>query len=454
MNKFLLPNVAPQIFHDKDGTIEFQIPLNLPGILISLRSENYKPVSITEELIKLTNNTAYLKRKTIGTITFLIENSIIPNFTFADFINMIDEGIRKEDEVVGSFTSKNKMKVYNDDVEVQYRPKFLPLYLKSKKISYIYFYLDAITIAKKTLKLNDLQKLIQNKEEKIDMFFKLFQYPLIEINEKFQVEKFNEETLKIFPKLKKNRKKNFLDLWNKDNQKKIIRSLDIANGHGDQQLILFEETNNKTNKLKIKFSNLNNRHSKRMNVLISIENLNQQNEIEQDAQRKAFLLQVPNQLSHEIESNFNTFFIRYVKNVLRSFSFEEMYFIPFFKNQKEHYILTLSSMDRTFISHKQFEIYVDLFGSILKKSIKRMPSKGVPMYFSSQHEFLNEAQYMFGIPIYQDEIQIGVIIYSSEKKEIELDESYMLYSMTVISYQLLISQQTTIDIKRSIFNFN
>jgi len=440
----VLPSISPELYFNKENTIEFMIPLKIAGILISIANEDYKPVCITENLLKTTNNSNCLNEKMIWNLNLLIEKSIIPNYSYVDFMMEVKETRLKEDELIGKFTEKSKLKFYDDEIKNNYQPKFVPLYRKNKKISFIYFYLEKITIYKTITILNNFQKILQNKEEKINRFFTIYEHPLLEINEKLRVVNFNEESLTLFPKIKKRGgERNFLDIWNSENKKKILNAFEIVKLLKKKEIFLFEEINNEIKKLKVIIINLNDDYSTEMNMLISIESLNTKNEVEKNLYRKSILLQVPNDLSHEIESNRNSFLTNYVKKTLHSFSLNEMYFIPFSENQEHYFIQTFSSMKKITITKEEYELYFNSFTPILKKTIKRIPFNSVSKLFNITTESDLEAGYLFGIPIYQGNNQIGVMIYHSEKMEIEIDESILLYSMTIIIYQLFISQEIT-----------
>jgi len=157
----VLPSISPELYFNKENTIEFMIPLKIAGILISIANEDYKPVCITENLLKTTNNSNCLNEKMIWNLNLLIEKSIIPNYSYVDFMMEVKETRLKEDELIGKFTEKSKLKFYDDEIKNNYQPKFVPLYRKNKKISFIYFYLEKITIYKTITILNNFQKLLE-----------------------------------------------------------------------------------------------------------------------------------------------------------------------------------------------------------------------------------------------------------------------------------------------------
>jgi hypothetical protein len=71
MNSLFLPNITVRLYLNPEADIVFEVPLNSAGILLSLKDENFKPILITRNLLKITGTEKHLTRKSVKNVNFL-----------------------------------------------------------------------------------------------------------------------------------------------------------------------------------------------------------------------------------------------------------------------------------------------------------------------------------------------------------------------------------------------
>ncbi|MDG1278220.1 MAG: hypothetical protein P8O16_13135 [Algoriphagus sp.] len=454
MRSPFINNTSLELYLDKNATIELQIPFNTGGVLISLKNESYKPVWVTSELLRISDTQEFLNRKVITNVDFLINNSIIPNYSLTDFKRSLRETYINAETIFGNFSEKNSVKDYKDEINLIYRPVFIPIFRKNFRISHIFFYLKKHQSKNLPLQIDDLKIDIDKKERKIESLFQLSNKAILEINNKLQIDRYNNEATKLFPEINKSKKKLFLDLWNSKNQEKIVWAMERSKNLSEQELELYVEINKTFKKIKIKIINVSIRLSLEMNFLILIENLDEEREFNKELIRKGILTHTINNLSNEIEINNDDFIDRYIKNLLLLFDFKDM-FLFFFNNKGDDSIIEiLSQKKRIGVNIQEYEAFRLTFQTIAKRFIKKISINELKKKHCIETKLFSNSKNLFGIPIYNGNIQIGTMVYSSQRDKLEIDENYLLYSLTTIIFKYYSNYQTISKYKSQLTTLN
>jgi hypothetical protein len=398
----------------------------------------YRPIWITTSLLQLTQNEYLIDKKSIPKIDFLISNSIVPNFTQENFIKYIDLTIKKGSEVTASFSN---LENWNDDtnsIELEFEPKFLPVYKKNNEVSYVLFYLEPIKEDKK-FSFNQLEILIEEIDRVKSLNKQLFlinKVPIVEINSYLKIENYNASLEILFPKLKDSKKNNFIDVWSYKNQSKIAETLYRVRITQEEDLVVFEEMDNQLKKIKLKFQNIPKTDKSPSAILVSIENLNHQNDKDKELTKKGFLLQSTQMLSFELEDSEINFIKKSSTNIIQQFDFNGMYFLEFNQEQDEKKVITFPKSKKELITLATFQSHELNFKPVIKRNVKYVLSKKI---FSDGTEFekqLLKSLYLLGIPLYEQDKQIGIMVYLCDSKKIDIDSAYQLYSLTSIFYKI------------------
>lgn len=445
MNLLFLNNITTRLYLNPETNIEFEVPLSSAGILLSLKESTYKPVLITRNLLKITGTEKYLNRKSIIDVDFLIQKSIIPNYNYKDFEKNIKYAVQDGNELITRFSVEGDVTLYNREIQIKYTPKFIPLYIKNENASFIYFYLDQSVYSSNPKTLNDYKKIISKNDIKTRLIYDLTGQSVLEINNKFEIEYYNQKSLDFFPNLGNGRLHKFLNLWSFENQNKLTKAIDKLDYGTHEEIVLYEEKNGESMRFQVKINNLNNQRSKRINLLIYIANLDELNKSEKEIWRKDILLQTFTLVGRELESNPDTFVSNSAKILLNTFSLDGMYFLPFGQDHEEHYIQDFSSMTKMKLEKEEFDAYKTHFKTSLKGSIKKIPFS--PTLTITSRKKPSDHGQLIGIPITLNKQQLGLMIYTTADNTIKSDEAQLLYSMTVIIYQLHYSQLFNIDKK-------
>lgn len=450
---FLRSN-SPELYLDNNATIEFQIPFNIGGVLISLKSQSYKPVWVTSDLLRISDTQEFLERKTINDIDFLINNSIIPNYSLTDFRRSLRETYINNVTVFGYFSEKNSVKKYKDEINLTYRPVFIPIFKRNFRMSHIFFYLKKHQSKIFPLQISDLKINIEREERKIEALFQLSNKSILEINNKLQIERYNNEASKLFPEINKSKINLFLDLWNSKNKEKIVWAMEHTKNLIEQEIELFVEINKTIKKLKLKIINVSPSLSLEMNFLVLIENLNQEQEFNKELTRKSIFIQTINDLSNEIETNNDDFIGRYIKNILLLFDFKEMFLFSYSEKEDDSIIEILSQNKRIRSNIQEYEAFNLTFQTIPKRSIKKISINKFKKNHRIESNLFSEINNLFGVPLYNGDIQIGAMVYSSQRDKLEIDENYLLYSLTTIIFKYYSNYQSIFKYKSQLTTLN
>lgn len=439
MKSFILNSILPDLYLNADLTKEFFIPFNVPCILIFVETQIYRPIWITTTLLQLTKNESILEKKNILRIDYLIQNNIITDFTLEDFRKNIEIAIQKRKEIKADFSHlKNSDNGKETSIELEFEPRFLPIYKKTGKVSYVLFYLEPITGEKK-INFNQQQLLLDEIETLKTLNTQLLsinKLPIIEINNYFKIETYNNGFEILFPKIKDLKNNNFLDLWNHRNQTKITEKLYLLKMTKEEELIVFEEMSDQLKKLKLKFQKIQKADKTKFSTLISIENLNQENDKDRELTKKAFLLQSTQMLSYALEECETKIISRSSHFIIQNFDFNGMYFLEFDQESTEKLLTSFPTTTKEPISTDIYNSHKTYFQSVIKRNIKHVLKSKI---YSEETEFIflvGKSNYLLGIPIYNQDKQIGIMVYLRESKRIEIDSAYQLYSLTTIFYKI------------------
>ena len=436
MNVFYLNTILPDLFLNENLTKQFYLPFNVAGILIVVEKKMFKPIWITTSLLQLTQKETFTEKKSIPKIDFLIKNEIIPSFNLANFTKFIEIAVATKNEVKGEFLQNDE--INKNTIELEYEPKFLPIYRKGNEISHVLFYLEPIKEESK-FSFNQLEILSEEIERVKSINKELFtinKFPIVEINKYLKIENYNASFESLFPKLKDSKNNNFLDFWTFRNQSKIADCLYKVKINQEEELIIFEEFENELKKLKLKFKNNKNFNNYNCSTLVTIENLNLENEKDKELTKKGYLLNLTQVLSYELEENEDNFLFKTSQYIINNFDFNGMYFLEFNQESKEKFLITFPKIKKEQISLESYKLHETNFKPIIKRNLKRLSSK---KFFNEGSEFeikLLKSPYLLCIPIYEKDNQKGVMVYLCDSQKIDIDSAYQLYSLTTILYKI------------------
>lgn len=444
MRTFYLNNQLPQLYLNSKFNTPFQIPFNIPGALVL--AEDCRPIWITTKLLQIVQKEGYLEKSNVPKIDFFIENKIIPNFTLNDFDFWVNKAIKSKKEVVAEFSKSD-----NDDerqayLRQAYRPSFLPLFKKNGAISHIFFYLNSIDGFPELMQ-NGTEFLFEELERLKNLNEKLFEnhsLPMIAIDQYLKITSHNKKSEILFPKLSNPKIKNFLDLWSSRNQSKLADLIFKKQESEMEELVIFEELEDRLKKLRIKLQNVSPSKVEPSSKLITIENLNESNEKENELTRKGFLLQNTHFFSSELEEDELNIIKNCSSSLIKNFELNGMYWIDFNQEAREKHMILFPSKNEEKISFAIYQAHVTTFSQIFKRNVKQIASNKI---FGNETNFnytLRNSSFLLGVPLYVEDKQTGVMVFLSENKIIDLDLLFQLYSLTTIFYKIL-SYQLKLD---------
>lgn len=447
MKPFYLNTKLPELFMDEELTTRFYLPFNTACVLLLVEKKMQKPIWITTDLLEITRKEAYLEKSNLPRIEFLTENGIIPHFTSEHFKNWLDVTISDGKEIQGTFSNSEYGSEFIN-IRDRYTPYFLPLFKKNKQLSHVLFYLSDknVSLSNSFKQITQLQEELASQRKAIRKLFEINKTPLLEVNSNLKIEFFNEGMENLFPKLRENRKINFLEIWNNRNHRKLLEVLNRTKITQEEELILFEDLEDSMKKLKIQVKKLSLSGSSEDTFLLAVENLNEENDKEKELTKKAFLLQITQMISSELEENEETFISKASGYILRNFGINGIYYLDLTQTSKEKKIILFPKNQQETIPYQIYQSHVSNFSPIIKRSVKQINTNKVFSPGTELNSAFRKSPYLLGAPVYEDNKQIGVMVYMSETKKIDLDTVYQLYSFTTIffkfyKYRTLISQQ-------------
>lgn len=435
MKPFYLNTILPELYFDADLNKQFFMPFNIPGVLFSVEKNTCKPVWVTTTLLQLTKKEAYIEKKNILKLEFLVENKIIPNFECESFKNLIEETINYEIGIKGKFSEWANQ---NENIKSKYEPKSIPLFKKNKKLTHVFFYLEAIEEQGyfNFTKIEELTEELEKSQSLNRYLLNSNKNPIIEINNQLKIEYHNKAFENFLPKNKNINRANFLTLWNLKNQSKIIETIYKVKITQEEELIIFEELDDRLKKLKLKFKNIQVEESQNSLTLISIENLNEENDKDKELTKKGYLLQSTQMFSFELEENDSDFFRKTSQYILKNFGLSGMYYLDLMQDTKEKSYTIFPKTQKEFISYEIFQAHKANFYPIIRRNVKHVLTTKVYGDEIKYNNIIKLSLYLLGVPIYEGKIQKGVMVYLCENKKIDMDTLYQLYSLTTIFYKI------------------
>lgn len=447
MKPFYLNTTLPKLYFTDNQTYPFYLPFNVSGVLLLIEKDNYRPIWITTSLIELCRKDRFLNKSSIPKIEFLIENKIIPNFNFDDFKKWVDLSVREKKEQIGKFSKSEVTQGLYDNTLDSYEPRFIPLYKKNGALSYVFFYLSSRDVMEQApfSQNKNLKDELENIKRVNEQLFQHHSQPIITVDHFFNISNFNKPSENLFSRLSKKEKNNFLDLWNMRNQTKVFESIQRTRKTQEEELIIFEEIEDRLKKLKLKFLSVPNTENDSSTILVSIENLNKENDKEKELTQKRFLLQSTHFFTKELEENEATFIQNITTFLIKNFELNGMYWINFQQKSKEKYLISFPTNKTEDISYAIYQSHFIHFNQIIRRNVKQIRSNKI---FGNETDFnyiLRKSSHLLGVPLYEGEKQMGVMVYLSDSKKTEMETLSQLYSLTYLFYKIYIFQEKQKD---------
>ncbi len=433
MRTYYLDTNIPDLYLDEEAQTPFMFPFNVAGILFKIEKGNYKPVWTTSDLLKMVGKDNPEKKLGRTSLKSLIDHKILVGYDLTGFRHALEEVIQKKKEIQTFFPSKE----FGTKIPVNYFPFFTPLFQKKKGLSHVLFYLDNILERKVSQKFDSLKSKRNVVVKGINSYHVLmdkFEKPIIEINNHMQIDKFNSKAKELFPILKHG--KNFLDLWNRENQLILINALETIENDQEISFICFEKIQRINIKLKVSLINLSQNHS--IGFLAILENLNTSTNLEREITKKGMLLHLTQAIGQDLEHSNQDFIVKTYKNILEAYDFNGMYWLPFFQDQ-DHAHLTLFPKQETIpIDQEVYTKHYKEFKNLSKGYIKRIEiEKILPEDFIS-HIDNKKSKYLIVVPIFEEDMITGSLVYLGRTKIMDIDLYNHLYSLSVLYHKIMI----------------
>jgi|GEM_PF-6095931 len=433
MRTYYLDTNIPDLYLDEEAQTPFMFPFNVAGILFKIESGNYKPVWTTSDLLKMVGKDNPENRLGRTSLKSLIDHKILIGYDLISFRHALEEVIQTKKEIQTFFPSKE----FDTQVPVNHFPFFIPLFQKKKGISHVLFYLDDVLekrVSKKFERLKSKKNGIVKGINSYHVLMDKFDNPIIEINSHMQVDKFNSKAKELFPLLKKG--KNFLDLWNRENQHIFINALETVENDQEISFICFEKIQRINIKLKISLINLSQNHS--IGFLAILENLNASTNLEREITKKGMLLHLTQAIGQDLEHNNSDFIIKTYRNILEAYDFNGMYWLPFSQDQAETSLTLFPKQETIPIKEDIYNKHYKAFKNLSKGYIKRIEiEKIIPQDFLPTID-QKKSKYLIVVPIYNEDMVTGTLVYLGKTKIMDIDLYNHLYSLSVLYYKVML----------------
>lgn len=436
MRTYYLDTNIPDLYLDEEALTPFMFPFDVAGILFKIENGNYKPVWTTSGLLKMAGKDNPSIKTGRTSLKSLIDHKILIGYDLMSFRHALEEVIQNKREIQTFFPSKE----YQTKIPTNHFPFFLPLFQKKKGLSHVLFYLDNI-LEKRIYKKFDNLKAKKSGNIKqtnsYNILMNKFEKPIMEINSHMQVEKFNSKAEELFPTLKKG--KNFLDFWNRENQQIFINALENVENGNEVSFICFEKIQRVNVKLKVNVINLSQNHS--IGFLAILENLNMSTDLEREITKKGMLLHLTQAIGQNLENNNQDFIYKTYKNILEAYDFNGLYWIPFFQEKEKCEVTLYPKQEFIPITNEIYAKHYKAFKNLNKGYIKRIEiEKIIPEEFISIIDN-KKSKYLIAVPIYEEEVIMGTLVYLSKSKIMEIDLYNYLYSLSVIYQKVMTFRQ-------------
>lgn len=436
MRTYYLDTNIPDLYLDEEAQTPFMFPFNVAGILFKVEDGNYKPLWTTSDLLKIVGKDDPENRLGRTTLKSLIDHKILVGYDLIGFRQALEEVIQKKKEIQTFFPSRE----YESKIPVNYFPFFIPLFQKKKGLSHVLFYLDNIlekSVSQKFESLKSKKNGVVKGMNSYHVLMDKYEKPIIEINSHMQVDKFNSKAKDLFPILKKG--KNFLDLWNRENQHILINALESVENDQEISFICFEKIQRINIKLKISLINLSHNHS--IGFLAILENLNTSTNLEREITKKGMLLHLTQAIGQDLEQNNPDFINKTYRNILEAYDFNGMYWLPFSQEQEQAQLTLFPKQQAIPINKEIYTKHYKAFRQLSKGYIKRIEiEKILPEDFVASIDN-KKSKYLIVVPIYEEDMITGTLVYMGKTKIMDIDLYNHLYSLSVLYHKIMIYQK-------------
>lgn len=438
LKPFYLNNKLPELFLNQEMDKDFLLPFNVAGALFLVDKQKHIPLWITTSLLQLTKKEIYLEKRNTPKLEFLIENKILPGFTLENFKSWLDHSIKEGREALANYSNIDDEDFSNEMIELEYNPKFIPLYNTEGTTKHVFFLLDPKdkSLAPSYNKMNELLEEIDTIKNINGKLLEISKLPSIEVNSKLKIEFFNTAVESIFPKTKLSKRTLFLDIWSTKNKTKVLDTLYKTRNSMEEELIIFEDLGGYIKKLRINFKIISKTKNSNSKTLVTIENLNLENDTIKELTKKSYLLQSTQVFSYDLEDDETNFLRKSSTYILRNFELSGMYYVDFSQKQKEQSLITFPKQEKVAVGQDIFEEHLSSFNPILKKNIKHVLTSKIFDQKMEYHHSIRKSIYLLGIPLYEGKTQVGAMIFPCDSKKIDIDSLYQLYSLTTLFFKI------------------
>jgi hypothetical protein len=448
LKPFYLNNKLPELFLNQEMSKHFLLPFNVAGALFLVEKQKYTPLWATTSLLQLTNKDIWIEKKSKPKLEFLIENKILPGFTLENFKSWINHSIKEGREIHANYSHIESESTTSDSIESEYYPKFIPLFNNEGNSNHVFFLLEPKnkTLTTTFNKMNELLEEIDAIKNINKQLLEANKIPSMEVNCKLKIEYFNKSVELLFPEKKLSRCKTFLDIWNIKNKTKVLEAFYKTQNSKEEELTIFEELAGKINKIRIHFKIISTAANSNSKTLVTIENLNLENDTSKELTKKGFLLQSTQVFSYDLEDDEINFIKKSSTYLLQNFELKGMYLVDFKQQKKVKTLITFPKKSNEAISQSIFEEHLSNFKPILKRNVKHVLTDKI---FDQEMEYpnnLRKSMYLLGIPLYEGETQVGVMVYPCDSKKIDIDSLYQLYSLTTLFFKIFNYQNTLMNL--------
>lgn len=435
MKTYYLDTTIPELYHDEEFETQFILPFNIPAILFKLENEEWKPVWITSTYLKLVGKDNPTKKTGRTSINSLIKNNIITGFEINTYNDILREVQSQRRELKISFQNQqHETRIYKNLINA-----FRPLFHKRKGISHIIFYLNNYKQKNTSLYFNNTikeKKELNKSRIYYDKLFNNYGKIIIEIDNQYKITKLNNKAIETFPSIKIN--KSFIENWNEENQSIFYNSIKLLKTNKEVYFTCFEKVNNKSIKLKIKLIGLN--YESTNSYLVFVENLNTSMEMEKELNKKGMLLQLTQIIGQNLEKNNNEFLKQTFKNIIFTYDFNGLYWLPFYQKENNKKITVFPNQQILPIHKEIYDSHYESFKNLNKGYIKRIEIDRIYQNNKIEGFDLTRSQFLIVVPIYEENVMVGTMNYLSNTKSMDIDLYSQLHGISVIYCKLMIFQ--------------
>lgn len=431
MRKILINSKTNQLYLDEGLAIPLSIPFNLPAALFTREGEKFKLVWITTTLLEASGKEEYLKKRIILKWEFLITNEIIPNYLPEDFLRQLHESIQYKKLLVGNFSSISEEA---DQFTSHFIPHFLPLYSEPITPTHVLFFISGNKYLLDYSQINFLT--YKDRFDKFeDILLENNPKATIQFNSLYRISKVNNKARKLFPKLGIKKGLYFTDLFSKKNLSAIFSAIDKIKIIRNEkiELQIFEEFDNDVIKLNLTFYFLFEDTERSSHFFCSIESLNEYLTLEKELTKKIFLLGSYEKLIDEISKSDDISIHAIEKIICNTFDFTCI----LFWNKTDNALFFISNGAYIGTNSCPSEFIQKHFSSITPNNFKIKNASREETDNPLFKPIFKGIKQFIGIPIYEDENQLGTIIYLTDRIKFDIELINPLQGITKLTWPYL-----------------